>query len=167
MWSDASLFLEKPMPCKCWSLLGRSFLVLKDLTLFLSPPAKKKKKKKKVNALSPGSCSVPNFCCPASDCTTESCCHSLVRHWPTYGSCAIMSLKCFIPALSYSTLLRYTRSLCKFGSCQAYPRLSSGLPACKLFFSSQWLLAIRILWGKLLSRIYYWDFLSTWERISD
>lgn len=125
-------------------------------------------KKKKVNALlSPVFIVFLISYCPASDYTTESCCHSLVHHRPTYGNCAIMNLKWFIPSLSYSTLHRYSRSLCKFGSCQAYPCLSSSLPACRLFFSSQWLLAIGILWRKLSSGTYCWVFLSTWEDISD
>lgn len=147
----------------CYQMPVCSFLILEDLTLFLSPHWKKKK-------------SIP--CCLLSlRCSSfligllltiqESCCHSLVCHWPTCGNCAIMSLKWSIPSLLYSTMHSYTRSLCKFGSCQAYPCLFSSLSACKLFFNSQWLLAIGILQGKLFSRFYCWVFLSNWEHISD
>lgn len=67
-----------------------------------------------------------------------------------------MSLNWLIPSLSYSMFHRYSRSL------QIWK-----LSAYKLFFSSQWLLVIGIIWGRLFSRTYHSGFLSTWEHLSD
>lgn len=92
---------------------------------------------------------------PASDFTTESCCHFLVHHWPGYSNCNKLLWLCcngseVIPSLLYNTLYRYRQSQ------QIWELSSIARPlqcfACKLSFSSGY--CCRIPWGKLFSRIY-------------
>lgn len=131
------------------------FYYIKTLNLFLFCDCRKYSQKDSQCLVVSCLYSVFHLFCPASDFTTESCCHFLVHHWPGFGNCNKLLWLCcneseVIPSLLYNTLYRYRKSQ------QIWELSSIAWPlqcfACKLSFSSG--CCCRIPWGKLFSRIY-------------